>query len=122
MASRLTLADSQQILKDQVSLTTWILLGAVAQGLAVLVLPAFYAILPAICILCYRMIDTALMTLGLTRNRYMDDVIMGKFTGQIPNRDGVYSSKPSDENVVAFHLVTRSNQYVLRGYLKGYMC
>lgn len=52
------------------------------------------------------------MTVGLTRNRYMDGVIMGKFTGQIPSREGVYASEPANENVVAFLLITRSNQYV----------
>lgn len=97
-------------MRDQLSISTWLLLGAVAQGLAVLALPAFYAILPAMVILSYRVIDTFLMTVGLKRNRFMDNVIMGKFTGQIPNSEGVYSSKPADENVVSFQLITRSNQ------------
>ncbi|KAJ5758899.1 hypothetical protein N7520_006055 [Penicillium odoratum] len=97
------------ILKDQLSMTTWLLLGAVIQGLAVLTLPAFYAILPAILLLSYRVLDNLLMTAGLKKNRFMDNVIMGKFTGQIPNTDGVYSSEPADENVVSFQLITRSN-------------
>ncbi|KAJ5994166.1 hypothetical protein N7451_009890 [Penicillium sp. IBT 35674x] len=96
-------------MRDQLSISTWLLLGAVAQGLAVLALPAFYAILPAMVILSYRVIDTFLMTVGLKKNRFMDNVIMGKFTGQIPNSEGVYSSKPADENVVSFQLITRSN-------------
>ncbi|KAJ5784700.1 uncharacterized protein N7503_009912 [Penicillium pulvis] len=96
-------------MRDQLSISSWLLLGAVAQGLAVLALPAFYAILPAMVILSYRVTDTFLMTMGLKRNRFMDNVIMGKFTGQIPNSEGVYSSKPADENVVSFQLITRSN-------------
>ncbi|KAJ5925362.1 hypothetical protein N7454_008001 [Penicillium verhagenii] len=97
------------IFKDQFSLTTWLLLGAVTQGLAVMLFPASYAILPAFIILSYRVIDGLLMTVGLKRNRYMDNVIMGKFTGQIPNSEGIYSSEPADENIVAFQLISRSN-------------
>lgn len=80
--------------------------------MAVIVLPTFYAVLPAMLILIYRVLDTLLMTMGLTRNRFMDGVIMGKFTGQIPSREGIYSNQPSDENVVAFQLITKANQYV----------
>ncbi|KAJ5671373.1 hypothetical protein N7507_000500 [Penicillium longicatenatum] len=97
------------LLRDQFSITTWLLLGAVAQGLAILALPAFYAVLPAMIVLSYRVVDTLLMSVGLKKNRFMDNVIMGKFTGQIPNSEGVYSSKPSDENVVCFQLIARSN-------------
>lgn len=82
------------------------------QGLVVLMAPPFYAVLPAMIILSYRVVDVLLMTAGITRNRFLDGVIMGKFTGQIPSRDGVYANQPSNENVVAFQLITRSNQYV----------
>ncbi|KAJ5591625.1 uncharacterized protein N7459_001994 [Penicillium hispanicum] len=97
------------ILKEQFSLSTWILLGAVIQGVVVLMVPLFYAVLPAMVIISYRVVDVLLMTAGITRNRFLDGVIMGKFTGQIPNREGVYANQPSDENVVAFQLITRLN-------------
>lgn len=53
------------------------------------------------------------MTLGLIRNPGMDDVIMGKFTALLPDRNGVFSGKAADQDVALILLAARSNQYVL---------
>lgn len=80
------------------------------QAIAVLLIPRFYTLLPAILLFVYQIIDVLLMTTGITRNRYMDKIIRGKFTALIPSKEGVFSNKPSDENVVCFLLTIRANQ------------
>ncbi|KAJ5249110.1 hypothetical protein N7468_000561 [Penicillium chermesinum] len=99
----------RNLLRDQLPLTTWILIGAVAQSAAVLLIPKVYAVLPAIFIFAYQVLDIFLMHKGYTRNRFMDKIVKGKFTGQIPSREGVFSSKPSNETVVCFLLIVRGN-------------
>jgi hypothetical protein len=51
-----------QMLKMNVSISTWVLVGA---SLLVLALPARYAIFPATSFLAIRFLDTILVALGL---------------------------------------------------------
>lgn len=82
-----------QVLTDNFGLLTWIAFRTVIQGVASLTLPPGYALLPAVGFLLHRILRTLFMYLGLVPNPYMDDVLMGKFTAQIPARDG---SSPRD--------------------------
>jgi hypothetical protein len=91
-------------------------LGAVLQGLVVLVIPVSYAVLPPILILSYLFAKTGLMTLGLIKNPGMDGVVMGKFTALLPDRNGVFSGKAADQDVALILLAARSNQYVLSSF------
>ena len=59
---------------------------------------------------------TMLITCGLIRNTNMDDVIMGKFSAQIPGRDGVMPKKGAEEDATVNLLGARSNQLVLLLY------
>lgn len=56
---------------------------------------------------------TMLMACGLTRNTNMDDVVMGKFSAQIPGKDGVMPKRGAEEDVTVILLGARSNQLVL---------
>jgi hypothetical protein len=91
-------------------------LGAVLQGLVVLVIPVSYAVLPPILILSYLLAKTGLMTLGIIKNPGMDGVVMGKFTALLPDRNGVFSGKAADQDVALILLAARSNQYVLSSF------
>ncbi|KAL9110988.1 MAG: hypothetical protein Q9227_004603 [Pyrenula ochraceoflavens] len=97
-------------LKNNFSLTTLLLAGAAIQALLVLILPTRYAVLPSLSLVFLRILDTLLMTLGLTRNRYLDPaILLGKTTYQIPTASGHLPSHPSAEPITLFMLSTRCN-------------
>ncbi|OGM47956.1 hypothetical protein ABOM_002776 [Aspergillus bombycis] len=94
--------------RDNLTLSTWLLLGGLLQGLAVMVFST-YALIPTILILLYRTTDHLLMAANITRNRYMDGVIQTKFSAQAPNTDGTFGKELASESIVVFHLGARSN-------------
>lgn len=55
---------------------------------------------------------TVLMAFGYIRNTNMDDVVWGKFSAQVPGRDGMLPEKGAAEDVTVIMLGARSNQYV----------
>lgn len=96
------------IIRDQLSISTWLLLGALAQG------PLFYllgrlALLPSILILGYRALDAYAQATGWKRNTYLDDIILQKTGGQFPDSEGSYGTEPSRDGVVVIMLGTRCN-------------
>ncbi|KAK1753167.1 hypothetical protein QBC47DRAFT_348657 [Echria macrotheca] len=109
------------VLRDNFSLFTWLAIGAFFQGLSTLILPPRYALLPTVGYLTYRLLHTGLMYLGLVRNPSMDDVVMGKYTAQIPGRDGSPAQKPSEQDITVIILAARSNHpfgFLAPGYAK----
>ncbi|GAB1199717.1 hypothetical protein APSETT444_009074 [Aspergillus pseudonomiae] len=94
--------------RDNLTLSTWLLLGGLLQGLAVMVFGT-YALIPTMLILLYRTTDHLLMAANITRNRYMDGVIQTKFSAQAPNTDGTFGKELASESIVVFHLGARSN-------------
>lgn len=96
------------IVRDSLQLTTWLLLGGLLQGLAVMLL-GIYALIPTILVLLYRTADTLLMAANITRNRYMDGVIRAKFSAQSPDANGNFGSEIASESIVVFLLGARSN-------------
>ena len=100
------------LIRDDLRLTTWLLLGASLQSLLVYFLPTRIAFLPAVSLLSYRVITTALITGGLIHHTSQDPVLYGRFTAQIPETNSASSEKrsASDEEVVVFIVGARSNQ------------
>ncbi|KAK4494879.1 hypothetical protein PRZ48_014235 [Zasmidium cellare] len=101
-------AGFQVLLRDQMSLTSWLCVGAIVQGTLILLLGRI-ALLPAAVLILYRAIDSYAMAVGWKRNTYMDGVLMKKFSSQIPDELGNYGNKPADTDVVVFLIGTRSN-------------
>ncbi|KAF9889917.1 hypothetical protein FE257_006789 [Aspergillus nanangensis] len=95
-------------IRDQLTITSWLLLGGLLQGISLLLLGPL-ALLPTICILLYRTTDHLLMALHLTPNRYMNGVVPSKFSSQAPHPDGSFGTDPAAESIVVFHLGARSN-------------
>ncbi|KAF3403572.1 hypothetical protein F1880_009575 [Penicillium rolfsii] len=95
-------------IRDNMTLSSWLLIGGLLQGVSLLALGPI-TILPTALILTYRVVDNLLMSFGITRNRYLDDVIHTKFSPQIPHKDGSFGSEPSRDQVVVLHLGNRSN-------------
>ncbi|RDW87057.1 monooxygenase fmaE [Aspergillus mulundensis] len=106
------------ILRDGLTLSTWLLVGGVLQGLAIRTM-GYKSLLPAALILSYRALDTALMTLSLKKNHYMDDVIMRKYSAQYPTNGSFASTTnpntgqedgdPASTPLVVFHLGAKCN-------------
>lgn len=55
---------------------------------------------------------TLLMALGYIRNTNMDGVVRGKFSAQVPGRNGVLPERGAGEDVTVILLGARSNQFV----------
>jgi hypothetical protein len=100
--------DFDQLVRDSFAIQTWLSIGAVLQGIAILMLGRV-ALVPALVYLVGQSLDTGAMVAGWKRNKYMDGVIMKKTSAQIPNAFGNYGNKPADTDVVVFLIGTRCN-------------
>lgn len=101
-------AGLQPLLRDQLSISSWLCLGAIIQGVLVLLVGRI-ALLPAVVLAFYRLLDSYAMSVGWKRNTYMDGVLQKKFCAQIPDELGHYGNKPSNNDVVVFMIGTRCN-------------
>ncbi|KAF2182326.1 hypothetical protein K469DRAFT_740277 [Zopfia rhizophila CBS 207.26] len=69
-------ANIQNLIRDQFSLKTWLLLGAAAQSILLLLpLRPTYNIAPAFLLLTLQLVDSVLVTLGWKRNIMIDGTI-----------------------------------------------
>lgn len=109
-------AQKIKIIRDQFTITNWLLIGAVLHGVLSYILPTHYALLPAVLTLLLRTIHTLLQHYGLIENRAAEGVVRGKFSAQIPDREGNAPSQPAEHEVVVLHLATRSNQYLFLAF------
>jgi len=103
----------RQVIRDNFDLYTWLAFGCVLQALISFALPPRYALLPVAAYLSHRLLYTILACLGLARYAQMDHVLPGKYTAQIPGRDGTPAQSPSEHDIAILILAARSNQWVL---------
>ncbi|KAL3446095.1 hypothetical protein BJX65DRAFT_134576 [Aspergillus insuetus] len=96
------------MVRETMTLSSWLLLGGLLQGIAIHLLGP-RALIPTTIVILYRVLDHLLMACKITRNRYMDGVLQTKVSGQYPRPDGSFSGTPADESVVVFRLGARSN-------------
>jgi len=96
--------------RDDLTVSTWILLGACFQTLFLSILPATLATTPALLLLLYRMVVSISTRKGLLPDPSTKGVRMGRFSNQIPEPDGSFASTPSYQEVVVLILGARSNQ------------
>ncbi len=101
---------SHNVLRNNFTIWTWLAMGSLVQGIASAFLPSKYALLPVVGFLSHRLLRTGLMYLGVIPNPQMDEVLMGKFTAQVPGRDGMPPRETSDQDVCIMILAARSNQ------------
>lgn len=96
--------------RDDLAISTWLLLGACLQTLLLAILPAFLATTPALLLLLSRVLVNISTCWGLLPDSSMKGVRLGRFSNQIPQLDGSLSPTPSDQEVVVLILGARSNQ------------
>jgi hypothetical protein len=102
----------QQLLRDNFTISTWILIGCVIQGLLTLTIRPSLAVLPAFLLLTWGIIDALLMSVGLKQNTWMKDVIVGKFSVAYPAQGEARAiqGQPADNGPGAVMILgTRSN-------------
>jgi hypothetical protein len=90
------------MLRDNFSLTTWLLMGACLQGLALLIFPVSRALAPALLLLGYRLVINVLQIFGVLENPYMKGVILGKWSRHEPDEQGLLRGVPSRKPVIVF--------------------
>ncbi|KAK5121758.1 hypothetical protein LTR85_004633 [Meristemomyces frigidus] len=101
-------AAAQQLIRDNFSITTWLAMGAAAQACLFLIAGKL-ALVPAVAILLYRILTTYAMSVGWMHNKYMDGVLMKKFSAVFPDAAGQYGAKPANSDVVVFLIGARCN-------------
>lgn len=102
-----------QMIRDCFTISTWLAIGAVIQGLLVVFVRPTYAVAPAALLLLYKLSRTMLQSFGLLRNPYMDDVLMGKFSAQHGDATGNAPTEGSQNQIAIIQLASRSNQCVI---------
>lgn len=103
-------ASKINTIRDNFSLTTWLLAGACLQSLLVLLLPTRVALLPAVILLTVRFVHGALITRGYIRNPYLDGTFRGRWMVPTPGETESASEETSHKEMVVFIVGASSNQ------------
>lgn len=98
------------LLKDELSLSTWLAIGAAAQILFGLVAPAKYLLLPVAFIFSLWGLDFALQYLGLRKNPYLSVAVSDRHSIMYRERDGSRPEGLGTKPVAMFLIGIRSNQ------------
>ena len=94
--------------RDQLTITTWLALGALFQSLAFFLVGRI-ALLPAIAYMIYTTANTGAAAAGCKHNSMLDGVIMAKFSTALPDSGGNYGSKPADTSIAVLLIGFRNN-------------
>ncbi len=98
-----------KVLRENFSISTWLLAGALLQSILVLIVPRWYAVLPVVLVLGARLADALAVTWGWKKNPYLDGAILHRVSAQVPDTDGQFHADASAEKVVIFLLGAKSN-------------
>lgn len=98
------------LIKDQFTISTWLLMGASAQCALVGMFGArlWTLGLPAL-VLGSRLVKTILQARGMLKHDLMDGVIKGRTTCHFPNQDGDYVGPSSNKSMAVLLISVRSN-------------
>ncbi|KAF2723910.1 hypothetical protein K431DRAFT_282605 [Polychaeton citri CBS 116435] len=96
------------LLRDQLTITSWMALGAMAQGVLFLIFGRL-ALIPAVGIVLFRTLDAYAQATGWKHNTYMDGVITQKMSAQFPDERGQYGSTAAKDQIVVFLIGSRCN-------------
>ena len=98
-------------LRDDFTLTTWMLIGACIQSILFLVLPLYVAVLFTGIFSAARIVKFVLTSRKILVDPDLTHVRYGRYTAPIPSENGSLPLKASEAEVVVFILGARSNQY-----------
>jgi hypothetical protein len=98
------------LLKDELSLSTWLAIGATAQVLFGLTAPARYVLLPVALTFSILVLDFALQYFGLRESPYLKNAVRDRHSILYRERDGSRPEGPGTKPVAMFLIGVRSNQ------------
>lgn len=102
--------SAHNFLRDNFTISTWLLMGASLQCGLVAVLGARLWILGLpVLVLGMRCLESVLQTVGVLKNPYMEGVILGRTTCHFPEKDGSYQGAPSNQSLAVLLISARSN-------------
>ncbi|EHY61277.1 hypothetical protein HRR83_008974 [Exophiala dermatitidis] len=96
-------------LRENFSLSTWLLLGALLQSIVVFIVPRLYATIPLILMLGARVFDAMAVTWGWKKNPMLEGALLHRVSPQIPDEDGNFHEDAAEEKVVVFLLGAKAN-------------
>lgn len=97
------------MLRDNFTLQTWLLVGALLQGLLCLLPYRNIALIAPVCVLlAFSIAKTFLMVAGILHNPYMDNVVTERTAILFPDSNGSYST-PGGRELCTIMLAVRSN-------------
>lgn len=99
----------QKTLLNNLSLSSWLLIGALLQSIILSFIPRLYAFIPIFLILGARFGHTLLVTYHVLPNPYLKDAIFSKNSAQVPDADGNFSDNSASQGVVCLHLGAKFN-------------
>lgn len=89
--------------------TTLLLIGALIQGIIVLIFPRIWALLPTVLVILVRSGEALAITFKFKPNPYLENVIYEKWATTIPDTDGNFSAEPADGKVAVLLLCLKVN-------------
>jgi hypothetical protein len=98
------------LLKDELSLSAWLAVGAAVQILFGLAAPARYVLLPVALTFSILGLDFALQYLGLRKSPYLRDAVRDRHSIMFRERDGSRPEGLGTKPVAMFLIGVRSNQ------------
>lgn len=96
--------------RDDLRMTTWLLLGASIQACLLLFVPPHVAVAPTFLFLLSRIIIFLATRQGLLEDSSLKGAYIGRYSTQIPRADGSFPEGPSDQEVTVMILGVQSNQ------------
>lgn len=91
------------------SASTILAIGALLQGLLVLLVPRYWILLPTAIVLFLRFADTLAITFRFRTNPYLEGSHDKKWAVVIPDQDGNMADSPADEKVAVLQLALKIN-------------
>lgn len=91
------------VIRDQLSVSSWLALGGVFEGLLYLAIGRTALALP-VAVIFWRIMDAFLQANGYRHNPHMDGIIRNKFSAQLPDETGDFGDKPANGDVCVLQL------------------
>jgi hypothetical protein len=98
------------LLKDELSLSAWLAIGAATQVLFSLAAPSRYVLLPVALTFSILGLDFALQYLGLRKSPYLRDAVRDRHSIMYREKDGSRPEGLGTKPVAMFLIGVRSNQ------------
>jgi hypothetical protein len=115
---QLNSVQGHQRIRNQFSITDWLLIGCCLQSAIILLtpFPLIDALAPTFLLAGWKVLKTVLITVGVMENYHMKGVRVGRATAVFPNPDGTFERKVGEsvggEGMCIILLSSKVHQYI----------